>query len=148
MCLLELNQISFSRLPVWDDCGWQADRSDHNTDHLRLHRCRRRSPWRRCGRLPNLIGPSGCGTFVLQRSSSQRCRARSPTETSADHWETDREQTPFLWLAIFAGYDLEKMIRLQFLCPSGMFGTWFWTAWDDQKVIFTWSCHYKHRARH
>lgn len=115
-CPLELHRISLSRLAVWGNCGGQADSSDHNTDDLRLHRCRRTLPWRRCGWLPSLTGPSGCGTSVPQPGSLQRCRARSPTGTPADHWETGREQThrlsdwPFLRVTIWKKWPASNVI--------------------------------------
>lgn len=118
---------------------------DGDADHLRLHRCRRTSPWQRCGRLPTLTGPSGCGTFVPQCDSLRRCRARSPTGRPADHWETDREQThrwsdwPFLQVTVpkkgsvsnftvpLGGLEPGHYIHVSGLTPQ--------TVWDDQKLI-------------
>lgn len=134
------------------------DSSDYNTDNLRLRRCRRTSPRWRCGRLPNLIGPSGCGTFFLQRGSLQRCRARSPTETPADHWETDREQThclsnwPFLQVTIKKKqapispslWDVWNLVTNTRMNLSNFLNS---VRWSDDQLIFTWSCQHEHRAR-
>lgn len=141
--------------PDWDTGGGQAD-----TDHLRLHRCRRTSPWQRCGRLPTLTGPSGCGTFVPQCGSLRRCRAHSPAGRPADHWETDREQANTVSLTgRFCSLPSEKTISLQFHRPSGMFGMVTThmlgltpqNVWDDQKRFFTrrcaWICWHLHSER-
>lgn len=48
-------------------------------------------PWRHFGWLPNLIGPSGCGTFFLHYGNCRCYRGRSPIERPADHWEEETE---------------------------------------------------------
>ncbi len=64
---------------------------DQNKFHSRPHRCQRTLPWQHFEWLPNLIGPSGCGTFFLHFGKWGCCRARSPTERPADRWE-ERER--------------------------------------------------------
>lgn len=63
-----------------------------STNYSRPHRCQRKLPWRHSGWLPNLIGPSGCGTFFLHYGNWRCYRARSPIERPADHWEAERER--------------------------------------------------------